>query len=116
MAFKPGHAPSKPKGCADKHYRITDIQRKQMAAQLGGITPLEYACSILRDDEETMTNKKWACELLMPYMHRKLPVAVEMSGGTVTTVVSAESLANLSMSELEKLMQAVLKITQTSET
>lgn len=116
MPFKKGDPNNKgrPKGSVAKSHKLTDEQRKQLAAAAGGITPLEFACSVLRDDKSTMKDKQWACELLMPYMHRKLPTAVDMTTNAVVTTVSAEGLAALSATELDKLVQAVLKITETT--
>lgn len=116
MPFKKGDPANKgrPKGSVTKSHKLSDEQRKQLAAAAGGITPLEFACSVLRDDKSTMKDKQWACELLMPYMHRKLPTAVDMTTNAVVTTVSAEGLAALSATELDKLVQAVLKITETT--
>ncbi len=117
MAFKKGDPNTKlggrKPGTKNKSNRLTDEQRKQLAAAAGGITPLEFACSVLRDETSTMKDKQWACELLMPYMHRKLPTAVDVSTNAVVTTVSAEGLAALPADELDKLVQAVLKITET---
>lgn len=66
---------------------LNDEQRKQLAAAAGGITPLEFACSVLRDPDAPMGDKRWAVELLMPYMHQKLPTSVSVNplgtGGAV---------------------------------
>lgn len=117
MAFTKGDPKAKlggrKPGSKNVSQRLTDEQRKQLAAAAGGITPLEFACSVLRDEKSTMKDKQWACELLMPYMHRKLPTAVDMTTNAVVTTVSAEGLAALSATELDKLVQAVLKITET---
>ena len=120
MRFKKGdklppgeHGPNK--GVTPKHVLLTDAQRKQLAVAAGGITPLDFACSVLRDDHAPMKEKQWACELLMPYMHRKLPTAVDMTTNAIVTTVSAEGLANLSATELDKLMQTVLRITESTQ-
>lgn len=105
----------RPKGVKPRQNRLTDDQRKALATAAGGITPLEYACSVLRSETSLIKEKQWACELLMPYMHRKLPTAVDMTTNSVITTVSAEGLANLSVTELEKLVSAVLKITEITE-
>lgn len=62
---------------AAKYKSLTDTQRKALASKAEGLTPLEFAASILRDENEPLTRRMWACDLLMPYMHRKLPTAVE---------------------------------------
>lgn len=106
----------RPKGIVSKHIFLTDAQRKQLACAAGGITPLDFACSVLRDERSPMKEKQWACELLMPYMHRKLPTAVDMTTNAIVTTVSAEGLSNLSATELDKLMQTVLRITESTRT
>lgn len=105
----------RPPGVKPRVNRLTDDQRKQLAQAAGGITPLEYACSVLRSETSLVKEKQWACELLMPYMHRKLPTAVDMTTNSVVTTVSAEGLANLTATELDKLVAAVLKITALTE-
>jgi len=64
------------KGQKDRNKTLNDEQRKAMALAAGGITPLEYAASVLRDELAPMKEKKWACEFLGPYMHQKLPTAI----------------------------------------
>ena len=77
MTFKKGDPKTKlggrKKGVPNKAARLTDEMRKQLANASGGISPLEFACSILRDEDSVLKDKQWACELLMPYMHRRLP-------------------------------------------
>lgn len=58
---------------------LTDDQRKTLAKLSDGITPLEFAMSILRDPKASMADRRWATDLLMPYMHQRLPVAVNMN-------------------------------------
>jgi len=74
-----GVRPQGPRGGPGLHKenRLTDAQRQALAVKAGGITPLEFAASVLRDKDAPMVEKRWAAELLMPYMHRKLPVAIE---------------------------------------
>lgn len=121
MAFKKGDPKTKEaaktgghnrKGVPNKATTLDDDQRKALAQKAGGITPLEFACSVLRDPVAPMKEKQWACELLMPYMHRKLPVAVDMTTNTTVTTISAESLANMPMDQLDNLLNAIASITQ----
>jgi hypothetical protein len=56
-----------------RHGRLSDLQRKQLAAMSDGLTPLEFAASVLRDENSPFQHRQWAAELLMPYMHMKLP-------------------------------------------
>lgn len=48
-------------------------------AAAGGITPLEYMLTMLRDESETPANRMWAAEKAAPFVHAKL-AAVEHSG------------------------------------
>jgi hypothetical protein len=45
----------------------------------GGILPVDYMLTVLRDPNETPDNRKWAAQQAAPYLHPKL-AAVEHSG------------------------------------
>lgn len=45
----------------------------------GGITPLEYMLTVLRDDSQEQASRMWAAEKAAPYIHPKL-ASVEHSG------------------------------------
>lgn len=86
------------KGQRDKKKTLNDEQRKQIALAAGGITPMEFAASVLRDPDAPIKEKKWACEFLGPYMHQKLPTAittkneteVSMRGGIMVVPVASD--------------------------
>lgn len=65
---------------------LTNAQRKMLAEELGGITPLQILLSIALDEQEDMENRFKACTILMPYMHKKMPVATETLGPTITVM------------------------------
>lgn len=87
--------------------QLTDVDRRQLAVQAGGITPFEFACSILRDPDAHIADKKWACELLFPYMHRKLPTATEVQMTKQTINVDIKAIKQMSNEDLEKLLNLV---------
>ena len=126
MTFKKGDPdinrngrPPKPPGAPRSHRahkaRLTDQQRQQLAVMAGGITPLEFFASILRDPSETMGNRIFAAKELMPYMHRKLPVAVEVKGAIATMAISPAVIAALPPDQLETLMAILGRMTMIAE-
>jgi hypothetical protein len=100
-----------PKGAARRSAKLTDEQRKILANTAGGISPLEFLASIIRDEKATLKDKMSAAAQLMPYMHRKMPTAVDIQANTVVTTVSGDALSRMKPDELEALLKAVSAIT-----
>ena len=52
-----------------------------------GITPLEYMLKMLRNEDETPSNRMWAAEKAAPFMHAKLASVVHTGkdGGPIET-------------------------------
>jgi hypothetical protein len=69
MADHGGKRPNagRPKGAAT---RITEKAREEAAK--GGITPLDFMLSILRDDSNSKEDRFEAAKAAAPYMHAKL--------------------------------------------
>lgn len=105
---KGGRAP----GTKTRYRRLTDDQRQALAALADGITPLQFCCSVLRDEKASFADKKWAAHELMPYMHRKMPVAVDNGQGGPIGVMSykPEQLAQLTEDELGKLELILMRL------
>ena len=59
---------------------VCDAERRRLAMQLNGLSPLEFAISMMRDPAASIPEKQWACAVLLPYMHRKMPVAIDVGG------------------------------------
>ena len=65
---------------AQRKVPICDSERRRLAMQLNGLSPLEFAISMMRDPAASIPEKQWACAVLLPYMHRKMPVAIDVGG------------------------------------
>jgi hypothetical protein len=59
------------------------IRKEQIAAGLvhAGITPLEFMQNVMEAEDMPLTFKMDAAKNMFPYVHRKMPVAVEIVGG-----------------------------------
>jgi len=48
----------------------------------GGLMPLDYMLAVLRDPKtQPSKSRAWAAKEAAPYLHKKMPVAIEMVGG-----------------------------------
>jgi hypothetical protein len=74
----------RPKGAVSK---LHDKARKEAAK--GGITPLDFMLSILRDEDNTTEDRFEAAKAAAPYMHAKLSTidATNKNEGTMTLIV-----------------------------
>jgi hypothetical protein len=88
-----GNPRGRPKGTR----RTTSEAERQELAQRMGITPLEFLLSILRDPKAKFHEKLDAAKAAAPYMHRKMPIAVE--GGEPERPILLHDLSVLSDSE-----------------
>jgi hypothetical protein len=82
--------------------------RRQLAAG-DGITPVDLFLSLLRDPKTPMGIRLKAAEACAPYIHRRMPVAVE----DVTPqkrLVDLDALSRLSPTELEVLSNIAAKL------
>lgn len=79
-----------------------------------GITPLEFLMSILRDPKAKFYEKLDAAKAAAPYMHRKMPIAVE--GGDSERPILLHDLSRLSDSELLMLKTLLEKASTGEET
>lgn len=57
---------------------LTNDQRRLLAKLADGLTPMEFAASVLRDEGAPDSARRWATEVLMPYMHQRLPMALDI--------------------------------------
>lgn len=62
-------------------------ERAREEAAKGGITPLDFMLSILRDEQKDMAERFEAAKAAAPYMHARL-AAVEHSGEIATPNVA----------------------------
>lgn len=96
-------------GSIDKWRTMTDAARQQLADKEGGLTPLQFLLSVLRQDKAPLDVKFKAASIAAPYMHRKMPIAIEGTG-TPLTFLDATALAKLNKSELNVMMNLLSKI------
>lgn len=112
-AFKPGQSGNpkgRPKGARGKVTMLTEKQR-QALAERAGITPLEFLISVMRDPKASMDYKVEAAKIAAPYMHRKMPIAIEGGDPTKPIVtLDAAQLRNLKTTELQTLRELLGKI------
>jgi hypothetical protein len=65
--------------------------------------PLDFALDILRHPEEyNIEHRKWAAKEALPYLHKKMPIAIE-GGDRPIGVIDAGKLTGMKTEELEKL-------------
>ena len=93
-----GNPKGRPKGTANKRNakRAADIAAS-------GLTPLEFMMEVLRNPSlYNVSQRMWAANASAPYVHRKMPIAIE-GGDKPLTVIDATKLASMGTAELEKL-------------
>lgn len=79
----------RPKGAQTK--RTSEVA-KQAAKE--GITPLEYMLQVLRKEDATVEEKRWAAEKAAPYIHPRLN-SIDMSGRLTVESMNDEQLDRL---------------------
>jgi hypothetical protein len=86
---------------------VRDARGKAVDRAAKDLTPLGFMEAVLRTPSEyPFAARSWAAKEAAPYLHRKMPIAIE-GGDKPIRVVSVDALAKLSTDELERL-QAVL--------
>jgi hypothetical protein len=67
-------------------------------------TPLEYMIHVLLDKNSSQSNKRWAAQAAAPYIHRRMPIAIEGGDPTKPLVLATlQQLANLTPEQLRVL-------------
>lgn len=81
-----------------------------------GTTPLEYMNMVLCGDgqEFSKIDRMWASQQAAPYMHRKMPIAIEGTGKPVA-MIDATKLASMSTEDLEKMLASLTTLNITPE-
>jgi hypothetical protein len=67
----------RPKGRPNGIKHLTMEERKALAAQYDGLTPLGFLMSVMRYEGNPPNVRFAAAKELMPYLHRKMPTAAE---------------------------------------
>src|SRR5260370_41674875 len=73
---KSANPKGRPKGALGKIGILTEQQRHEMAER-HGITPVDFLLSVVRDDAADLEYRLLAAKAAAPYMHRKMPIAIE---------------------------------------
>lgn len=112
--FKKGNQLAKgkgrPKGSISRSTFLSE-QIRQDIAQRAGITPLEFLVSVMRDPKAKLKDKFAAAHAAAPYMHRRMPIAIEGGDpGKPIITLEASQLRNLTTKELTLLRELFQKI------
>lgn len=79
------------------------------------LTPLGFMEAVLRTPSQyPFAARAWAAEKAAPYLHKRMPIAIE-GGDRPLTIVDAAQLAKLSSSELELLIATLIKLGVTAD-
>jgi len=109
-SFQPGQSGNlngRPKGSVSYRDLLTAEDRARIAAT-AGCTPLQYLLSVMLDPFATPGMRLDAAKNAAPYMHKKMPIAVEQVGGT-TPMLDVNKLLKLPREDREKLLTLLRK-------
>ena len=87
-----------------------DAEERKRLAKEAGMTPLEFLLSIMCDAEEKLGVRINVATSVLPYFHRKMPIAVDNGAGGPVGVYTKEQLSRLNTAELQALEQLMLKL------
>jgi len=91
--------------------RLNNAQRRMLAEELGGITPMQILMSIARDEAAPLGMRVDACKVLMPYVHKKMPVAMETVGAARSVLnFDLDQLGNVTDEEIEHALGVLEKL------
>ena len=91
-----GNPKGRPKGARDRRTLGRETVLRAMK-----VTPLEFMLEVLRNPKKyLMRDRMWAAQQAAPYVHRKMPIAIE--GGDKPIRTRAEILFYLPKNEREK--------------
>jgi hypothetical protein len=108
---KSGNPSGMAKGTRHYYSRLTNEQRQEIAKAANGLTPLELFLSVVRSEKEVPIDARIeAAKAAAPYMHRKMPIAIE--GGDPSkpiNILDIASMKDMSKKEIETLLALLAK-------
>lgn len=101
-----GNPAGRPKGSRNRKDIIAEQLTQQAISE--GLMPLDFFLSVMRSDEFPMGMRFEAGKAAAPYVHRKMPIAIE-NGDAPFKVLDMSTLQGLSLEELEQLRELMRK-------
>lgn len=96
------------KGVKPFYNRLTNEERRLLAEDANGLTPLQFLLSVMRDEAYDIPERIDAAKAAAPYIHRRMPIAIE--GPTMPLgVMDIAALGRLSDPEIKHLQQLLAK-------
>jgi hypothetical protein len=117
--FKPRGKPwpkgvsGNPKGCPKGIPRKKPASKRELRRQAiaaSGLTPLEFLLSVVRDAEVHMDYRINAAKAAAPYVHRKMPIAIDGGDPNKPIVFEASALQGLTVQEKMTLLSLFEKM------
>ena len=108
IPWKPGQSgnPAGPRpGIVSRVSRLTGEERLALARKYN-VTPLEFLLSVMADHDEPMDARIDAAKAAAPYMHRKMPIGIEMPNSGVGAV-NLEKLRALPEDKLDAVLEGL---------
>lgn len=112
-SFKKGQS-GNPKGRKPgqkaKYDQLSNEQRQAIAAITGGLSPLDLFISIVRSESDIpLELRMQAARDAAPYLHRKMPIAIDGGENKPISMLDIAQLKGLSTAELTTLLKLVEK-------
>lgn len=113
-----GNPKGRPPGTPNLYNRITNEERQRLARMAKGLTPLEFMMSIIRhEDDPNPESTPLPIEIRMdaakaaaPYMHRRMPIAIDGGEGKPIAIATSAQLKKLPTKDLLALNEIMLKL------
>jgi len=99
------------KGAKNRMSMQMMIEMAEAQKRAAPLSPLEFMLQVLGNEQESFARRAWAAEKAAPYVHRRMPLAIE--GGDPTRpvlVATAQQLRTLSTEEFALLQQLSPKL------
>lgn len=74
-----GNPAGRPKGMQTKAGRMTLAERQKLLEENDWLTPLRFLMSVMLCEDNSLDVRMDAAKAALPYIHRKMPQAVELS-------------------------------------